>query len=131
MSTNVGTLERFRGRVKDAFGVKTTATAGSVFTAGKMELFIQMLILSLLTAVTFGIGFAWFFVKFMKWVYSHTKINGKSITFNATGGQLFVKIIIWGLLSVVTLGIYAAFFYLRGFCKFVVENTQVEGGTGA
>jgi len=130
MSVNVGTLSRFRERIKDAFGVKVTATAGSVFTAGKMELFIQILILCLLTIVTLGIGFAWFFVKYLKWIYSHTKINGKTITFNATGGQLFVKFIIWGLLSVVTFGIYLAFFYLRGFCKFIVENTQFEGENG-
>jgi len=130
MSNNVGTLARFRGRIKDAFGVKTTVTEGSVFTAGKMELFVKILVLGLLSIVTLGIGFAWFFVKFMKWVYSHTKINGKTITFNATGGQLFVKFIIWGLLSVVTIGIYLIFFYLRGFCKFVVENTQFEGENG-
>jgi uncharacterized membrane protein YjgN (DUF898 family) len=130
MSVNVGTLPRFRDRVKDAFGVKTVATAGSVFTAGKMELFIQLFILCLLTLVTLGIGFAWFFAKFMRWVYSHTKINGKTICFNATGGQLFVKFLIWGLLSVVTLGIYLIFFYLRGVCKFIVENTQFEGETG-
>ena len=130
MSVNVGTLPRFRERVKDAFGVTTTATAGSVFTAGKMELFIKLFILCLLTFVTLGIGFSWFFVKFMKWLYSHTRINGKAITFHATGGQLFVKFLIWGLLSVVTLGIYLMFFYLRGFVKFVVENTQFEGETG-
>jgi len=130
MSANVGTLSRFRERIKEAFGVKATGTAGSVFTAGKMELFIQILILFLLTVVTLGIGFAWFFVKFMKWLYSHIKINGKTITFNATGGQLFVKLLIWGLLSVVTVGFYLIFFYLRGFCKFIVKNTQFEGENG-
>ena len=36
MSENFGTLSRFRERIKDAFGVKTTATAGSVFTVEKM-----------------------------------------------------------------------------------------------
>ena len=130
MLVNVGTLTRFRDRIKDAFGVKTVATAESVFTAGKMELFIRLLILCLLTLVTLGIGFSWFFVKFMKWLYSHTKINGKTITFNATGGQLFLNFLIWGLLSVVTFGIYLLFFYLRGVCKFIVENTQFEGETG-
>lgn len=130
MSGNVGTLCQFRDRIKDAFGVKTVATTGSVFTAGKMELFIQLLILCLLSMLTLGIGFSWFFVRFMKWVYSHTKINGKTITFNATGGELFVKFLVWALLSIVTIGIYFIFFYSRGFCKFIVENTKIVGETG-
>lgn len=130
MSANVGTLARLRERIKDGFGIKTKETVGSVFTATKTEMFIKLLILGLLSAVTFGIGFAWFFVSFLKWVYSKTKINGKGITFSATGGQLFVKGLIWGLLSVVTLGIYFILCVPREVCKFFVENTHFEGGTG-
>jgi uncharacterized membrane protein YjgN (DUF898 family) len=130
MSQNVGTLSRLRSRIKDGFGVKTTETAGSVFTATKMEMFIKLLILVLLTIITFGIGFPFFYVSFLKWIYSKTKINGKGITFSATGGQYFVKNLIWCLLSIVTFGIYAILCVPREYCKFFVENTHFEGENG-
>jgi hypothetical protein len=130
MSANVGTLRRLRDRIKDGFGVKTKETAGSVFTATKMEVFIKLLILVLLSVITFGIGFPFFYVTFLKWVYSKTKINGRGITFIGTGKQYFVKNLIWLLLSVVTFGIYAILCVPREYCKFFVENTHFEGDNG-
>jgi uncharacterized membrane protein YjgN (DUF898 family) len=130
MSANVGTLERLQARIKDGFGVKTKETAGSVFTATKMEVFIELLILVLLSTVTLFIGFPFFYVNFLKWVYSRTKINGKGITFSATGGQYFVKSLIWGLLSIVTLGVYAILCLPKEYCTFFVTNTHFEGETG-
>ena len=125
-----GTLERLRARIKDGFGVKTKETEGSVFTATKMELFTKLLILGLLSVVTFGIGFPFFYVSFLKWVYSKTKINGKGIVFSATGKQYFVKNLVWSLLSIVTFGIYFILCVPREYCKFFVENTHFEGGSG-
>jgi len=130
MSANVGTLARLRARIKDGFGVKTTATAGNEFTATKMEVFINMLIFGLLTMVTLGIGYCFFFVRFLKWIYSNTKINGKRITFSGTGLQYFLKNLKWVLLSILTIGIYGILCVPRDFCKFFVENTHFEGETG-
>jgi len=130
MSANAGTLARLRDRIKDGFGIKTKETEGSVFTATIMELFIKLLILGFLSVITLFIGFPFFYVNFLKWVYSKTKINGKGITFNGTGGQYFVKNLIWTLLSIVTFGIYAILCVPREYCKFFVENTHFEGETG-
>jgi uncharacterized membrane protein YjgN (DUF898 family) len=128
--SNVGTLARLQARIKDGFGVKTKETEGSIFDATKMEMFVKLLILVLLSIVTLGIGFPFFYVNFLKWVYSKTKINGKGITFSGTGGQYFIKSLIWVLLSIVTLGIYAILCYPREYCKFFITNTHFEGGSG-
>jgi hypothetical protein len=130
MAANGGTLARLRDRIKDGFGIKTKETAGSVFTATKMQVFVKLLILCLLSLLTLCIGFPFFFVNFIKWVYSKTKINGKGITFSGTGGQFFVKCLIWGLLSIVTVGIYAILCVPREYCRFFVTNTHFEGETG-
>jgi len=130
MAVDAGTFVRFRERIKDGFGIKTKETAGSVFTATKMELFIKLLILCLLSVVTLGIGFPFFYINFLKWVYSKTKINGRGLIFSGTGTQYFIKNLIWVLLSAVTFGIYFLFFVPREYCKFFVENTHFEDGTG-
>jgi len=130
MTGNTGTLARLRSRIKDGFGVKTTETAGSVFTATKMEMFVQLLILGLLSLITLGIGFPFFYVNYLRWVYSKTKINGRGIVFSASGGQYFVKVLIWLLLSIVTVGIYTILCYPRAYCKFFIEHTHFEDGSG-
>jgi uncharacterized membrane protein YjgN (DUF898 family) len=130
MSNNVGTLARLRARIKDGFGIKTKETEGSVFTATKMEMFVRLLILWILSLITLGIGYPFFYVSFLKWVYSQIKINGRGIVFSATGGQYFLKNLIWILLSIITLGIYGILCVPRNYCKFFIENTHFEGEEG-
>jgi uncharacterized membrane protein YjgN (DUF898 family) len=78
----------------------------------------------LLTVITLGIGAPWAVAYRQRWLISHTKIKGKRLTFDGTGGQLFGNYIKWRLLSLITLGIYGAFFLPIRMQQWVAKHTS-------
>jgi uncharacterized membrane protein YjgN (DUF898 family) len=93
------------------------------WTEQQAKLFLACLV----SAVTFGIGFFWASMWYLRWIYSKSVINGKRLEFRATGMAFFKKWIIWFLLSIVTLGIYLIFFLPKRFQEFLAANLYFEG----
>jgi len=87
----------------------------------------KLFLAGLVTTVSFGIGFFWASMWYLRWIYSKSIINGKRLEFRATGMSFFKKWIIWFLLSIVTLGIYAIFFRPKRFQEFIATNLYFEG----
>ena len=79
-----------------------------------------------LSLLTMGIYSPWAWVRLLRLRASHTRINGKPMTFSGTGGQLFVLGLITGLLTIVTLGIYWPWAACR-IAAWKAQNTLVEG----
>ena len=88
-----------------------------------VTVFIHMFLLSI---VTFYIYSAWAWVRLLKLRASHTRINGKQVSFVGTGGQLFVICLVNIILIILTLGIYSPW----AACKYFTwraSNTLVDG----
>ncbi|MGI6714461.1 MAG: DUF898 family protein [Bacilli bacterium] len=74
---------------------------------GKLLPFLGWSIVAgLITSVTFGICFPWAAVLLLRWMASHTVIEGRRLRFDGTGGGLFGNWIKWLLLMIITFGIY-------------------------
>ena len=91
------------------------------------ELFVQLLIGYLLTAVTLGIYGPWFMCKLANFLasklsYGPTRAGALRFQFNGAGGQLFGKMFVGYLLTLITLGIYAPWFMVS-MLKWGAENT--------
>ncbi len=84
----------------------------SYFDGKGFECLGYTLAASILSCVTFGIAFPWMWCRLRRWMYSHTVINGRRLTFTGTGGQLIGLWIKWSLLTIVTFGIYSLFIYV-------------------
>ncbi len=97
-------------RVRHTVYAQDSSGFESEFTGSTWGWIWNSLICGLITLVTFGIGFSWAQVRFMRWRYQHTQINGSPLIFGGTGGQYFVKNLLCVLLTPLTLGIYAIFF---------------------
>jgi len=96
----------------------------SKFTGGILGL-LGTTILAVLTIIfTLGIGTPWAVCRKYRWTTKHTKIDGRQLTFEGTGGRLFGKFIKWWLLTIVTLGIFSLWLGLR-MKAWVVSNTHV------
>ena len=67
----------------------------------------------LLTALTFGIYWAWGYCAKQRWIAANTLVDGKPLRFSGTGGQLFVHFIVIVLLCVITVGLYAPWAWVR------------------
>jgi uncharacterized membrane protein YjgN (DUF898 family) len=72
-----------------------------------LDLFGQVLVVGLLSAITLGIYSFWGYVRIRKHVLGHTLSGEIPWEFTGTGGQYFGVALVAGLLSAVTLGIYA------------------------
>ncbi|MCL2191255.1 MAG: YjgN family protein [Treponema sp.] len=87
----------------------------------------KLFLACLVSVATFGIGFWWASMWYLRWIYSKSVINGRRLEFRATGKSFFKKGIVWLLLSVVTLGIYAIFFLPKRCQEFLASNLYLEG----
>ncbi|MCF8145255.1 MAG: DUF898 family protein [Deltaproteobacteria bacterium] len=74
--------------------------------SGRDYLAVSIIHMFLLSMLTLGIYSPWAWVRLFRLRASHTRINGRPMTFTGTGGQLLVLGLVNGLLTVVTLGIY-------------------------
>ena len=97
----------------------------SHFDGKGVELFVKLILMNLLTAVTCGIAAPWAIVNVRKWVISHTVIEGRRLTFTGNGTQLFGLWIKWVLLSIITCGFYSIFAYVD-YLKWEKKHTGYE-----
>jgi uncharacterized membrane protein YjgN (DUF898 family)/Tfp pilus assembly protein PilF len=91
------------------------------------QYFVPVIVhLFLLSVITFGIYSPWALVRLFKLKASHTTIDGKSVSFNGTGGQLLVLAFVHGLLTIITFGFYGPWAICRIF-DWKAQNTLVGG----
>ncbi|SJZ53164.1 DUF898 family protein [Anaerorhabdus furcosa] len=79
----------------------------------------------LLAVITIGIAYPWIICIKLRWVASHTVIEGKRLAFIGTGLDLFWTWLVWLLLTLVTFGIYA-FWVVIKMKQWEVKNTVFE-----
>lgn len=96
-----------------------SGTGGQYFATVLIHLF-------LLSLITLGLYSPWAWVRIFRLKASHTRINGKPVTFTGTGGQLFLLILVQGFITLITFGLYGPW----AICKFFswrAQNTLVDG----
>ena len=97
------------------------------FTGKGGQYFVTVFIhLMLIGTITLGIYIPWAMVRLWKLKAAHTRINGKQVTFDGTGGKFLALCLIQGLLTFVTLGIYGPWALCR-IIRWRTEHTQVGG----
>lgn len=98
------------------------------------EIFGQLFVGGLLTAITFGIYLPWFYCKLMNYVFSKTAVHGTGkgslrLSFSGKGGELFVTFLVGYLLTAITLGIYMPWFVAK-LTKWAYDNTNFVADDG-
>jgi uncharacterized membrane protein YjgN (DUF898 family) len=94
--------------------------------SGREYLEVFIIHIFLLSILTLGIYFPWAWVRLFRLRASHTRINGKSMTFTGTGGQFFVLCLVNGLLTLITLGIYWPWAACR-ISDWKARNSLIDG----
>ena len=89
-----------------------------------LDLFGQVLIVSLLSIITLGIYAFWGYARIRKHILTSMFVEGQPLQFTGTGGQYFGIAIVNFLLTTITLGIYALLgcTYVREL-RWEAENT--------
>jgi uncharacterized membrane protein YjgN (DUF898 family) len=95
----------------------------SRYTAGVLDTLIAGIVASLIMGCTFGIATPWAVTYFLKFIFDHTTIDGKKLTFVGNGADLFGQWIIWALLTAVTCGIYS-FWVAPKMYNWIAKNTH-------
>lgn len=90
------------------------------------DLFLNYILLVLLSIVTCGLLTPFMLAKITKWEKEHTIINGRRLTFNGTAIQLWGLWIKWYLLTIITCGIYG-YFATVDYFKWKAKHTAYEG----
>ena len=93
----------------------------SGFDGGVLETFVALLVFSLITSITCGIGTPWALCYFIKYITSHVYIDGKRYVFTGDGTNLFGQYIIWLLLTFITCGIYS-FWVVPKLYNWIFKN---------
>ena len=83
------------------------APKASTWDGGVLETFLNSFVASLISSLTCGIATPWAICYMIRFIVSHTVINGKRMVFTGTGGGLFGNWIKWFLLTIITCGIYS------------------------
>ena len=99
--------------------------AGSDWDGGVLETIAASIVCSLITTITCGFGLPWGVCYLYKFIIEHTKIDGKRLRFDGTGGELFGNWIVWFILTVVTCGIYG-FWVTPKLYKWIASHTHFE-----
>ena len=94
------------------------------FTGTGGALFVKVLVIYLLSAITFMIYMPWGMCSLAKWYAENTKIGQAPVQFFGTGGSLFVQVLIVALLTMVTFYIYYPWGMVR-MLKWHYENMRV------
>ena len=95
----------------------------SYFDGTGGQLFINFLLVIIITMFTCGLGTPWGIVHILRWTTSHTVIEGRRQRFNGTATQLFGLWIKWWILTILTCGIYA-FFAFVDYKKWEKRHTS-------
>lgn len=94
----------------------------SRFTGGLLELVAVGIVQWLIIIFTLGIGTPFAIVFKLKWMNSHTYIEGRQLDFTGNALDLIFQWIKWLLLSFITLGIYGFWVGLR-MHQWISKNT--------
>ena len=97
----------------------------SNFSGSVMGLIGISFLMVLLTICTLGIGLPWAFCIEARWYARHTKIDGREVVFDGTGGQLFGNCLKWGFITIVTLGVYIFWLPIK-FMGWLISHTHLE-----
>jgi uncharacterized membrane protein YjgN (DUF898 family) len=97
----------------------------SYFSGSVMGLIGISCLMVLLTLCTLGIGLPWAFCIEARWYARHTKIDGREVVFDGTGGQLFGNCMKWGFITIVTLGFYVFWLPIK-FMGWVISHTHLD-----
>ena len=100
----------------------------SFFDGTGTQLFIEYLLMSVISFVTCGIGLPFMLIRIKKKKKEHTVIQGKRQTFNGTTLELLGLWIKWALLSFVTCGIYVPFATVD-YTKWINAHTSYVGSS--
>ena len=121
-------VENTSGRTHDR------KTVSLRFNGSGGQLFVNMLVGYVLTIITLGIYFPWFYCSLINWFTESTQadIEGSEtihLSFTGRGGSLLVTVLIGYLLTAITFGIYGFWFQVNMF-KFLYGNTVVATSNG-
>ena len=94
--------------------------------SGRQYLEVFIIHIFLLSMLTLGIYSPWAWVRLFRLRASHTRINGKPMTFTGTGGQFLVVVLVNGLLTILTLGIFWPWASCR-ISQWKAQHTLVDG----
>ena len=103
-----------------AHGLRHSTWDGSVF-----DTFINSLVASLIMTCTCGIATPWAMCYMLKFIVSHTIVDGKRYRFDGDGASLFGNWFVWALLTAVTCGIYS-FWVTPKMYQWVVSHIHCE-----
>jgi hypothetical protein len=110
-------------RTNESFQNNDNGNLGkSKFTGGLLELIAVGIVQWLIIIVTLGIGTPFAIVFKLKWMNSHTYIEGRQLEFTGNALDLIFQWIKWLLLSFITLGIYGFWVGLR-MHQWIAKNT--------
>ena len=94
----------------------------SEFDGGILGLIGVNILSTIITFVTFGLGFTWAMCVRERYIVNHTIINGQRLRFIGSGGDLFLNWIKWAILTIITLGIYGFLLSIK-LRQWKVRNT--------
>ena len=100
----------------------------SKFTGGAFAYFGVLFVQGFVTAITLGLAYPAMRCWGLRWIKSHTYIDGEQMSFTGTGGDLFLKYIKWLLLTVITFGIYGIVL-AKELQVWETKNTHIVGST--
>lgn len=104
------------------------ATGKSRFTGGLLELVAVGIVQWLIIIFTLGIGTPFAIVFKLKWMNSHTFVEGRQLEFTGNALDLILQWIKWLLLSFITFGIYGFWVGLR-MHQWIARNTVFKRNT--
>lgn len=98
----------------------------SEFTGGIFDTFVAVLAASLLITITCGFATPWAITNLLKFIFGHTRIDGKRLVFVGNGAEFFGQWVIWSLLSLITCGIYGIFVVTPRLFNWIAKNTHFQ-----
>ena len=96
----------------------------SEFNGGLLGLIGIKILQTIIITFTLGIAAPWAVCMKENWIARHTRIDGRQVIFDGTGGQLFGNYIKWFLLTIITVGIYGFWLDIK-MKKWVVKHTHL------
>lgn len=98
-------------------------TNQSYFDESLLSYVGYVLLTTVITIVTLGLGTPWAICMMLEWKINHTVIDGHRLYFDGTGSQLIGSWIKWILLIILTLGIYSFWVHIK-YQNWVTSHTH-------
>jgi hypothetical protein len=114
-------VEEERARPVD----KSWSAPQSSFDGKPWQVFVNLIVNSLLLLLTLGIAFPWVYCRNLRWESDHMIYDGKRMRFDGRGAQLIGHWILWYFLSLITLTIFAWWIPIK-LQKWKVKHCHFE-----